>query len=125
MFRILRILTKTFSDTPTRKHAPRRKAPPVIRVARDRISGNCYVIDGDTIVIRKLRIRLWGIDAPELDHPWGQKAKWAVLNMTKGKTITAVFNGDTSHDRAVAKCFLPDGTDIAAELGSGLIKLAP
>jgi len=80
------------------------------------LRGYCHVIDGDTIVIGKTRIRLAGIDAPELDHPWGQKAKWEVVHMCKGQIITAHFDGSASHDRAVATCRLPDGTDIAAEL---------
>ncbi|WP_424970638.1 thermonuclease family protein [Dinoroseobacter sp. S76] len=39
------------------------------------ISGPARIVDGDTIVIKKTQIRLFGIDAPELDHPYGQKAK--------------------------------------------------
>ena len=49
--------------------------------------GPAYVLDGDTIVIRKTQIRLFGIDAPELEHPFGQKSKWAMVNICKGKTI--------------------------------------
>jgi len=80
------------------------------------IRGKCFVIDGDTIVIQKTRIRLAGIDAPELDQPWGQKAKWEMVALCKGKTITAKLTGERSHDRLVAVCYLPDGRDIAAEL---------
>ena len=41
--------------------------------------------------------------------------------MCKGKTVTAVIKPEASYDRLVAKCYLPDGTDIAAELvGQGL-----
>jgi len=78
--------------------------------------GPCYVIDGDTISIRSVRIRLWGIDAPEMDHPWGKKSKWALVQLTRNQNIRAVFDGSASHDRAVAKCYLPDGTDLSAEL---------
>jgi len=80
------------------------------------IAGRCYVIDGDTIMIKKTRIRLAGIDAPELDHPWGQKSKWALVAMCKNQTITAKVTGELSYDRVVARCYLPDGRDIAAEL---------
>lgn len=78
--------------------------------------GRCWVIDGDTIVINKTRIRIAGIDAPELDHPWGVKAKWAMVQLCKGQTITARIKPELSHDRLVAECFLPDGRDLAAEL---------
>lgn len=80
------------------------------------IKGKCYVIDGDTIEISGSRIRVAGIDAPELDHPWGKKSKYALLQMCKGKVVTAVITPGLSYDRTVAKCYLPDGTDIAAEL---------
>ena len=39
------------------------------------IKGRCWVIDGDTIVINKTHIRLSGIDAPEMDQPYGKNAK--------------------------------------------------
>lgn len=48
------------------------------------VAGRAYVIDGDSIVIQKTQIRLFGIDAPELNHPYGKKAKWALLNLCKG-----------------------------------------
>ncbi|MNV61914.1 hypothetical protein D3C71_1544410 [compost metagenome] len=74
------------------------------------------MIDGDTIVIDNTHIRLAGIDAPELDHPWGQQSKWAMVKLCKGQTITARIKPEMSYDRIVAECFLPDGRDLAAEL---------
>lgn len=74
------------------------------------------MIDGDTIVISGTKIRIAGIDAPELDHPWGKRSKFVLVNMCKGKIVTAEITEDISYDRIVAKCTLPDGTDIAAEL---------
>ena len=53
------------------------------------LRGRCWVIDGDTIVINNIRLRLAGIDAPELDHPWGQRSKWALVQLCKGQTVTA------------------------------------
>ncbi len=45
------------------------------------IRGPAYVIDRDTIVIKKKQIRLFGIDAPELNHPYGKKQNglWCVF----------------------------------------------
>lgn len=96
--------------------APTPAAAPAPRPTRRTLSGPCYVIDGDTIVIDRIRIRLAGIDAPELDHPWGQKSKWALVRLCKGQVVTAAFHDEVSHDRAVATCTLPDGRDLAAEL---------
>lgn len=80
------------------------------------VRGRCWVIDGDTIAIGDVRLRLAGIDAPELDHPWGQRSKWAMVELTRGQIITARLKPDLSYDRVVAECFLPDGRDLSAEL---------
>lgn len=80
------------------------------------VVGPCWVIDGDTIVINKITIRLFGIDAPELDQPYGQKAKWALLKLCKGHVVRAEFDGNLSHERSVATCYLPDGRDLSAEM---------
>lgn len=89
---------------------------PARTVTCDVLKGKCLVIDGDTIVISRTKIRIAGIDAPELDHPWGRKSKFALIEMCKGKVVTAEITGQASYDRLVAKCYLPDGTDVAAEL---------
>lgn len=80
------------------------------------LRGRAWVIDGDTIDIGGTRIRLAGVDAPELDHPYGAKAKWALVNLCKGQAVRAVFDEEVSHDRVVATCTLPDGRDLAAEM---------
>jgi micrococcal nuclease len=83
---------------------------------REVLKGQCYVIDGDTIVINGTHIRLAGIDAPEMDQPWGKKAKFAMIALCKGKIVTAEIQEGLSYDRIVAKCSLPDGTDLSAAL---------
>ncbi|HPD93703.1 MAG TPA: thermonuclease family protein [Pararhodobacter sp.] len=80
------------------------------------IQGRCTVIDGDTVIIQGTRLRLFGIDAPELDHPYGQKSKWAVIRMCQDQVVTAELHESVSYDRKVARCVLPDGRDIGAEL---------
>jgi endonuclease YncB( thermonuclease family) len=92
-------------------HAP----PPPIPASRQ-MKGRAYVIDGDTIAIERIKIRLAGIDAPELDQPWGQKSKWAMVRLCKGQTIRVELTGETSYDRLVGTCYLPDGRDIGAEI---------
>ena len=85
-------------------------------VNQEVISGRCHVIDGDTIVIGKQHIRFAGVDAPELNKPYGKQAKWALVELCKGQNVTAYLTGETSYDRVVAKCFLDDGRDLAAEM---------
>ena len=88
-----------------------------IRVVEVReLRGRAWVIDGDTIDIGGTRIRLAGVDAPEMDHPFGKTAKWTLVNLCKGQEVRAVFDGDLSHDRTVATCYLPGGRDLSAEM---------
>lgn len=81
-----------------------------------KLSGRAWVIDGDTIRIGRTKIRLAGIDAPELDMPFGKKSKWAMVGICKGRRVTAVMHGETSYDRQVATVYLDDGRDAGAEL---------
>lgn len=84
--------------------------PPVV------IEGPAYVVDGDTVVVRNTQIRLYGIDAPEMNHPFGKKAKWALVRMCKGQSVRAEILSHDAHGRTVARCHLPDGSDLSAEM---------
>ena len=75
-----------------------------------------HVIDGDTIVTGKQHIRFAAIEAPELNNPYGKKARWAPVELCKGQTVTAYLTCETSYARVVAKCFLDYGRDSAAEM---------
>ncbi len=111
---------RTTSTVHHHRHVTRRRVSTVSGTTRPvktkTISGKCRVIDGDTIHIGNVRIRLAGIDAPELEHFWGQKAKWELVALCKGKKVTARLEPDLSYDRVVATCFLPDGRDLSAEM---------
>lgn len=80
------------------------------------LTGAAWVTDGDTITIKKTQIRLYGIDAPELNHPYGQKAKWALHRLCKGHAIRAEITDEDDYGRTVARCYLPDGRDLSAEM---------
>lgn len=96
--------------------AKQRSTTEILIVDVIEIRGRAWVIDGDTIDINGTRVRLAGIDAPEIDQPYGKTAKWALLNLCKGKEVRAVYDGDQSYDRHVATCYLPDGRDLSAEM---------
>ena len=88
--------------------------------------GKAHVIDGDTIVVKRQKVRLAGVNAPELDQAWGQKSKWEMVKILKGKVVKVVPNGETSYDRIVATCFIDGDKDIGAELISrGLARDIP
>ncbi|WP_317055225.1 MULTISPECIES: thermonuclease family protein [Roseovarius] len=80
------------------------------------IKGRAYIVDGDTVVIQKTQIRLFGVDAPEMNHPYGIKAKWALVALCKGHTIRAEVTEIDHYGRTVARCYLEDGRDLSAEM---------
>ena len=79
-------------------------------------SGYAHVIDGDTIKVRGMKIRIANINAPEIDEPYGQMSKWEMVKIVKGKTVYVVPDGTTSYDRIVAMCYVDGDVDIGAEL---------
>lgn len=80
------------------------------------IEGRAYITDGDSLIIKKVEVRLFGVDAPEMDHPYGVRAKWALFEMCKGHAIRAHVHHIDAYGRTVAKCYLPDGRDLSAEM---------
>jgi endonuclease YncB( thermonuclease family) len=65
------------------------------------------IIDGDTIVIldkfnRQVRIRLAGIDCPEHDQPFGQKAKQETAELCFNKTVRIEKIGKDHFGRTLA-----------------------
>ena len=91
----------------------RKKLKPKINpTSFEPFSGYAHVIDGDTIKIRGMKIRLAGINAPELDRPYGVKSKYEMVNIVKGKKVYVVPDGTTSFDRIVATCYVDGDVDI-------------
>jgi endonuclease YncB( thermonuclease family) len=68
------------------------------------------VLDGDTIEVLKdrkpLRIRLYGIDAPEHDQDFGKKAKQFTARNVSGKIVEIVPVDRDRYDRTVAKVYV-------------------
>jgi endonuclease YncB( thermonuclease family) len=86
--------------------------------------GAAVVADGDSIEISGARIRLQGIDAPELDQtcidaegrPWtcGSKAAQELRAHIRDRQLTCKPTGADRYQRALAICALPDGSEINA-----------
>jgi len=76
------------------------------------------VQDGDTFTLKgqSRRIRVWGLDAPEWNHPGGSDATATLRQMISGETLTCQVLDMDRYGRYVAQCFLTDGRDIAAEM---------
>ena len=93
----------------------------------DRLTGLATVIDGDTIIVAGERVRLHGIDAPELDQTFrwrgkqlacGMMALAALEALTAGVTLRCEGIGRDRYGRLVAKCFSPNGVDVGRRLVS-------
>jgi endonuclease YncB( thermonuclease family) len=94
-------------------------------IADGAITGRAKVIDGDTLWVGRIKIRLCGIDAPERNKPGGSEATQFLKTITRGRDVRCVIVGSgtpcdgrsrrTNHDRIVAQCFVAD-TDLAASL---------
>lgn len=88
-------------------------------------TGQARVIDGDTVEIAGVRVRLHGLDAPELDQTFWCKNQrlacgamaWAALEaLTAGITLHCQAIGPDPYGRLVAKCFSPSGIDVGRRL---------
>ena len=82
---------------------------------RDGFAGPARVIDGDTLVVGDIRVRLEGIDAPEAGQeckdvqarPWlcGQAATRALTALIAGKDVRCESSGVDKYDRVLAICW--------------------
>jgi endonuclease YncB( thermonuclease family) len=74
-----------------------------------------YVIDGDTIAHGELRVRLWGIDAPETGQRQGDASTRHLRAMLKGATIRVIPQDIDQYGRLVAQLMV-DGQDISGRM---------
>ena len=77
------------------------------------IKGRARVVDGDTLYVGQVKVRLNGIDAPERGQPRFRAATRALQGFVAGKVVVCRLNGETSYDRDIGSCFV-DGYDLAA-----------
>jgi len=75
--------------------------PPSVCYALD---GPARVVDGDTIVIDKQRIRIQNFNAPEMNEPGGPEAKAKMQQLTAGKSVHCDEKAHDRYGRIVARC---------------------
>lgn len=82
------------------------------------------VVDGDTLTLDGVRIRLWGVDAPEqgqncqragLAYPCGQAASQALRDWIGGRPVSCVEIEKDQYGRSVARCAV-GGEDVGGWL---------
>ena len=100
---------------------PQRQTQPSIpgRMARTRIPMNqpIVTIDGDTLRIGPDRIRLRGIDTPELSEPGGPAARQRLEQLLQEGPVKIVPHGQDVYGRTVADVFV-NGKNVADALKS-------
>lgn len=84
--------------------------------ADDGLRGSARVVDGDTIELDGVRLRLEGVHAPERGEPGGAAATQFMLRLLDDRTVTCEPTGARSYDRLVAVCTIDGVGDIGAEL---------
>lgn len=68
-----------------------------------------YVIDGDTLVSDRVRIRLAGMDAPEMSQPGGAEARSHLIRLIAGGSVRIEPTGKDKYGRVVARVYVRAG----------------
>nr|WP_281432996.1 thermonuclease family protein [Microvirga terrestris] len=88
------------------------------------MEGRAQVTDGDTIRIGEARIRLKGIDAPEMEqrcskdgrsYACGVSARRALIDLVSGETVRCRAIGRDRYQRILARCTV-HGIDIGTQM---------
>lgn len=77
--------------------------------------GLAHVIDGDTIVVDRTRVRLFGIDAPEMTQEGGSAAKFHLVGLVRGAEVEVAPRGRDVYGRTVARVRC-GGRDLSKEM---------
>lgn len=89
-------------------------------------SGKARAVDGDSLELGGRRVRLYGIDAPELRQtcekaggttPCGQRAQAELKFMISGKHVECESFGIDHYDRTLARCQAGE-----ADLGAAMVR---
>ncbi len=79
------------------------------------------VFDGDTLNVQNengniVKVRLYGIDAPEKSQPFANKAREFVYNQTKGKEFTIEIHDIDKYGRQVVVLYDENGISLQEEI---------
>jgi len=85
------------------------------------VDGTVVVVhDGDTLTVAhnggKEKVRLQGVDCPELAQQYGRQAKQFTTRLCLGKAVTVKVVTKDQYGRSVGYVTLPDGKSLNQEL---------
>lgn len=66
------------------------------------------VVDGDTVKVPGYTIRLYGVDAPEKDQPFGPQATRCLERLVAGRLVQVLPKGEDRYGRLVAVLVVGD-----------------
>lgn len=72
------------------------------------------VHDGDTLTVDGRRVRLFGIDAPELDQPGGAASREYLARLVQGRSVEVVEKDIDAYGRVVGVVLAHDGREVNA-----------
>lgn len=85
----------------------------------DPIRGYASVTDGDTIRLGRVRVRLHGVNAAEMNTLEGQEARRHLVAVIGRQPVECRPTGQKSYDRIVAICY---GGDNGSDLGGRMVQ---
>jgi endonuclease YncB( thermonuclease family) len=78
------------------------------------------ISDGDTISVlregKAVKVRLYGVDAPEKAQAFGTKARQFTATLAFQKDVTIIIHATDRYGRIVGEVLLPDGRNLSQEL---------
>ena len=80
------------------------------------LTATVRVVDGDTLAIGTTRVRVLGIDAPEMDTAAGRAAKAAAVALVAGQPVRLRVTGKDVYGRLLAHATTADGHNLATAL---------
>ncbi len=75
----------------------------MLRAAPKPFTGKAWIIDGDTIDVGQARVRLFGMDAPELSQAGGHKARSHLIRLAGGRQVSVQPVDVDCYGRIVAR----------------------
>ena len=73
-------------------------------LAAGMICGSPIAVDGDTLRFGRQYVRLWGVDAEELDEPNGPRARAILKDVVDGRHIKCTVVTIDNYGRSVGRC---------------------
>jgi len=90
------------------------------------------IVDGDTLVVtnidkgspkegEKIKLRLYGVDAPETDQPYGDYATQLLKNRLQNKKVKIVAYGNDFYGRTIASVYAKHKANANLHINESLI----